>query len=208
MPKPTALLVQRSPKQTLHHVWAPKLGRIVMLTGPDALHLWTMLEAHPEVTDYCERPAGAEDAQARPAADFWALRAGSAVWLQLKGSTTEAPVTGPAESGTSVEIISGDELQRHRTWIQNWLSLLPYLTAWSLPERQGLQPQLVAAVGQGATFEELESQFPRDDPVLTRTAIIAALHAGELVSDDLQLHPWGRHTRVRRASREFHHAPQ
>ena len=43
MVEPVALPVQRSPKQTLHHVWAPKLCRIVMLTGQDQLHLWAML---------------------------------------------------------------------------------------------------------------------------------------------------------------------
>ena len=67
---PVTLPVQRSPRQTLHHVWAPKLRRIVMLTGQAQLHLWAMLEAHPGVTQYCERPASPEAAQALPFATF------------------------------------------------------------------------------------------------------------------------------------------
>ena len=49
MYEPTALPLQRLPRQSLHHVWAPKLGRIAMFTSQQQLHLWTMLEAHPAV---------------------------------------------------------------------------------------------------------------------------------------------------------------
>ena len=36
--------------QTLHHVWAPRLRRIVMLTGQAQDHVWAMVAAHPDVT--------------------------------------------------------------------------------------------------------------------------------------------------------------
>ena len=99
MVEPVALPIQRSPRQTLHHVWAPKLRRIVMLTGQAQLHLWAMLEAHPGVTQYCERPASPDAAQAQPIADFWAIRDGSPTWLRL----AQAPVEGAAslDSATS-----------------------------------------------------------------------------------------------------------
>ena len=50
MVEPVALSIQRSPKKTLHHVWVPRLRRIVMLTRQAQDHLWVMLAAHPDVT--------------------------------------------------------------------------------------------------------------------------------------------------------------
>ena len=37
MTEPIALPVQRHPRQTLHHVWAPKLGRALMFTSLGSL---------------------------------------------------------------------------------------------------------------------------------------------------------------------------
>ena len=210
MVEPVALPVQRSPRQTLHHVWAPKLRRIVMLTGQDQLHLWAMLEAHPGVTKYCERPASPDAAQAFPEADFWAIRDGTATWLRL----VEAPVDDAlslarATSDEGVELISPNELNRHRVWIRNWLSLLPYLSTTSPLGLESLQTQVVAAAGrEDATFDEMERQLGPTDPVLTRTAVIAALHAGLLISEDLLHKPWDRSTRVCRALPRDRHAPQ
>jgi len=209
MVEPVTLPVQRSPRQTLHHVWAPKLRRIVMLTGQAQLHLWAMLEAHPGVTQYCERPASPEAAQALPFADFWAIRDGSPIWLRL----AEVPVDGAAsiDCGTShegVELISPEELKRHRVWIRNWLSLLPYLSTTSPIGLEALKGQVVEVAGNKSTFDEIERHFGQTDSVLTRTAVIAALHAGLLVSQDLQHKPWDRSTRVCRTPPRDRHAPQ
>jgi len=209
MVEPVALPIQRSPRQTLHHVWAPKLHRIVMLTGQAQLHLWAMLEAHPGVTQYCERPASLDAAQALPVADFWAIRDGSPTWLRL----AQAPVEGAAslDSATShqgVDLISPSELNSHRVCIRNWLSLLPYLSTTSPIGLEALKGQVVEVAGNEATFDEIERHFGQTDSVLTRTAVIAALHAGLLVSEDLQHKPWDRSTRVCRASPRSQHAPK
>lgn len=210
MVEPVALPVQRSPKQTLHHVWAPKLRRIVMLTGPDQLHLWMMLEAHPGVTKYCERPACPDAARAFPEADFWAIRDGTATWLRLvKAPSDDAVSLARATSHEGVELISPDELKRHRVWIRNWLSLLPYLSTTCPLGLETLEAQVVEAAGrEDATFDEIERQLSPTDPVLTRTAVITALHAGLLISKDLQHKPWDRSTRVYLASPRDRHAPQ
>ncbi len=210
MVEPVALPVQRSPKQTLHHVWAPKLHRIVMLTGQDQLHLWAMLEAHPGVTKYCERPASPDAAQALPIADFWAIRDGTATWLRLEEASADNTASlAPPTSDEGVELIRPDELKRHRIWIRNWLSLLPYLSTTSPLGLETLQTQVVEAAGrEDTTFDEIERQLGPTDPVLTRTAVIAALHEGLLISEDLQHRPWDRSTRVCRAMRQARHAPQ
>lgn len=209
MIEPVGLPLQRSPRQTLHHVWAPKLRRIVMLTGLDQLHLWAMLEAHPGVTKYCERPGPPDAAVAIPVADFWATRDGTPIWLRLVDAPEDTAASpAPSAADTHIELINPNELERHRVWIRNWLSLLPYLSTTSPLGLESLQAQVVEAVGDGAAFDEIERRFPRTDPVLTRTALIAGLHQGLLVSDDLQRRPWDRLTHVRTATRRDRHAPQ
>lgn len=209
MVESVALPIQRGPRQTLHHVWAPKLRRIVMLTGHAQLHLWAMLEAHPGVTQYCERPAPPDAAQDLPVADFWAIRDGSPCWLRLAEASAEGAASlDRATSHEGVDLISPDELKRHRVWIRNWLSLLPYLSTTSPIGLEALKAQVVEVAGNEATFDEIERHFGQTDPVLTRTAVIAALHAGLLVSQDLKHKPWDRATRVCRTPPRDRHAPQ
>ena len=209
MVEPVALPVQRSPRQTLHHVWAPKLRRIVMLTGKAQLDLWAMLEAHPGVTQYCERPVSRDAAQALPIADFWAIRDRNPRWLRLAEATAEGAASlDRATSHEGVDVVSPDELKRHRAWIRNWLSLLPYLSTTSPIGLEALKGEVVEVAGDESTFDEIERHFGQTDSVLTRTAVIAALHAGLLVSHDLQHKPWDRSTRVCRASPRDRHAPK
>jgi hypothetical protein len=42
-----------------------------MMTSRDQLHLWVLLEAHPRVTRYCERPTWPNDVESSSGADFW-----------------------------------------------------------------------------------------------------------------------------------------
>ena len=106
MPEPAVLPLQRLPKQTLHHAWAPKLGRTIVLNSLGQLRLWALLEAHPGVTRYCERPAWPDDEEPSPCPDFWALRDGTPIWLAL------APAAGdeepaPAEA-SRVQLVTAD----------------------------------------------------------------------------------------------------
>ena len=211
MADPVARPVQRSPRQTLHHVWAPKLNRAVMLTGQEQLHLWVMLEAHPGVTRYCERPSLDDTHNPCPVADFWALRDGTPVWLRLEAEASGTAPNAVSAENPIVENVSADELKRHRHWIHNWLSLLPYLSSASPLSLRPLQAQVIELVGREASLDEIERHFANTDAVLVRTAVIAALHEGSLISEDLQNKHWDRSARVYRSYRNtfgHHHAPQ
>ena len=197
MTDPFARPVKRLPKQTLHHVWAPKLNRTVVLAGRDQLHLWVMLEAHPAISRYCERPTWPDENEASPEPDFWVLRDGSAIWLAL-GDTPQCDPNAPPLPAAMpcVQWVHPDALNQHRVWIQNWLSLLPYLGATSTPSFDSLVVRVVQAADPSSSFDDMERQFSATDPLLVRTAVIAALHQGLLVSQDLQQEQWGRSTRV------------
>ena len=129
MSQPEPLPVSRLPKQTLHHVWSPKLQRPVVLTSRGQVRLWVMLEANPTVATYCERPGLGSDHHGL-SADFWVLREGRPQWLALGEQSEPLPAEdASASTSTFIQIISTADLDQYRVWIQNWMSLLPYLNA-------------------------------------------------------------------------------
>lgn len=208
--EPVALPLHRLPKQTLHHVWAPKLGRPVLLTGEGQLLVWTMLEANPTVSRYCERPSWPPEDGCRPASlDFWALRDNKPVWLALQVTPSELIARDERHpSGAVVQSVTTEDVDCHRVWIQNWLSLLPYLSATSSLNLDFLGRQVVEFFTRESSFNDAERHFAHEDGVLVRTAVIAQLHAGRLYSSDLLTRAWDLDTRVARISSEAHHAPQ
>jgi hypothetical protein len=63
-------------------------------------------------------------------ADFRVLREGRPQWLAL-GEQSEPMPAEDASANTSnfIQITSTADLNEYRVWIQNWMSLLPYLNA-------------------------------------------------------------------------------
>ena len=207
--EPIALPLHRLPKQTLHHVWAPKLKRPVLLTSQGQLRLWAMLEANPSVNRYCERPSWPAECGPRPALDFWVLREHPPVWLASEELASTLPIQDPCQQqGIVVQSVTANDLDSHRVWIQNWLSLLPYLSATSSLNLDHLGKQVVEFFTRESSFDDAERHFARDDGVLVRTAVIAQLHAGRLFSGDLLTRPWDLDTRVVRISSEVRRASQ
>jgi hypothetical protein len=162
-----------------------------------------MLEAHPAVTSYCERPALSAEAVTEPLADFWVMRDGREQWLSIDDNARELAdahdqrtASQTSQSASDVEIISRQEIECHRVWIQNWLSLLPYLATGAHLIELTLLANVVEFFDHAATMDEAEQHFSRIDPVLVRTAIITGLHGGQLVSADLITLTLSRHIRV------------
>jgi hypothetical protein len=207
MREPVPLPVQRLPKQTLRHAWAPKLRRPVMFVSATQVRLWIMLEANPGVTNYCERPALSVEPLTEPIADFWVMRDGAEQWLivddNVDGVRAPDPRIGSQtiQAAARVETISSKDIERHCRWIQNWMSLLPYLATGSRLIDPALLANIIQFFDRPATIDEAEQHFSRIDPVLARTAIIAGLHGGQLISPDLTTLAFSRHIRVSRYRR-------
>ena len=207
--EPVALPLHRLPKQTLHHVWAPKLGRPVLLTSQGQLHLWAMLEANPAVTRYCERPSWPAECGPQPSLDFWALRDGQPVWLTSENMSSGGILQEARPSEVIVvQTITAKELKSHRMWIENWLSFLPYLSTTSSLNLDHLRTPVGEFFTREASLGDAEQHFAHIDSVLVRTTVIAELHAGRLNSRDLLTRPWDIDTGVVRISQQALHAPQ
>jgi hypothetical protein len=212
--EPAPLPIKRLPKQTLHHVWAPKIGRIVLLAGNDQLRLWTMLEAHPGVSKYCERPAWPDDETGGGVVDFWAQKDGHQLRLVLSDSMSDSisePSTGdqtrtmPSEA-RGIDTVSSIALDEHRIWIQNWLSLLPYIGPASTLGLDSLAAAVVAAVTGEISIGELEDRFAQFGELAVRTSIVLGLHRGHIASEDLLNKTWDASTRLRRVTGRGSHA--
>jgi hypothetical protein len=197
MSDPTPLPMRRLPKQTLHHVWAPKLARPVVLNSLRQLQLWTLLEANPGITRYVERPCEADGDAEGLTADFWALGNGRPTWLRVEGATHEQATAGLPAQRPSLVLVSAEELDRHRVWIQNWQSLLPYLSCSASIDLSGLRAQVVAFFAREASLEDAERHLAATDPVLVRAATIDGLHRGDLYSAELLVSPWTASLRIR-----------
>ena len=210
MHEPAALPLQRLPMQTLHHAWAPKLGRTIVLNSTGQLRLWAMLEAHSGVTRYCERPAWPGDVPAPRPPVFWALRDGAPVWLVLDDEAQRSDEPVPPSDGPALQTVTAYDLDRHDIWIRNWLSLLPYLSTVASLDGAGVGvgETVIDFFRHEASFEDAERHFAHLDSMLVRAAVVAGLHRGVLFSSELLVRPWDGQTRMVRCSPPRLHAPQ
>jgi hypothetical protein len=150
---------------------------------------------------YVERPADSSDFDETLTADFWALYEGRPTWLAIGGAEDNETRGVGAAQHMALLRISPEELDRHRIWIQNWLSLLPYLSCAGALDLEVLSAQVMAFFEQDASLADVERHFSSSDPVLVRTAAIAGLHRGHLFSADLLVSPWTPSMRIRRHRR-------
>jgi hypothetical protein len=147
-PAVAPLAFVRRPHQHRYQAWAPKLSRCIVLASWSAVQLWVMLEAQPRVKSYCVRPAVAViDGQER-LIDFWVQLDNQEQWfvIQAEGEPIlDLEVGGtqaPSVEGGCVQFVSPQSFEEHAVWIENWLSILPYLASTS----RLVEPALVAQV--------------------------------------------------------------
>ena len=88
-----------------------------------------MLEANPTVAMYCGPGLGSDHHGL--SADFWVLREGRPQWLALNERSEPVPAEDASASTSNfIQFISTAGIDQYRGWIQNWMSLLPYLNAF------------------------------------------------------------------------------
>ena len=205
MSQPEPLPVSRLPKQTLHHVWSPKLQLPVVLTSAlrcGSGSCWRLTRLSPRTAS-----ALASGPIITVERRFLGTAKGPAQWLALGEQSEPVPAEdASASTSTFIQIISTADLDQHRVWIQNWMSLLPYLNAGKRLIGAPLASAVIGFFEREASFVELEQHFAQSDPVLIRTAAIAGLHSGYLLSPQLVALPWTLQTRIQRHPDSNHHA--
>jgi hypothetical protein len=199
-------------------VWGPRVGRDeYRCTIAMRCAYGRSLESDPRVTGYCERPAYWERDEGRLLADFWVARASREEILVLeRGTEGSAEVTkAKARRGgmlsprvmprrvmpRRVMRVPVGLLDANAQWIENWLRILPYLSANARWVDERLTADVKKAMGSAATLGVIERQLNPLDIVLIRTAVFRLLHQGAVTSDGLRRSSLGPRTAFASARR-------
>lgn len=189
---------QKGPRG-LSFFFAPKIGRRVTLFTPSQVRFWTLLESTPRVNNYCERPAYWEEVEGRRLTDFW-VKAGQRETCWILSDDVRPGRVGTLSSrlDIGVHIVAAPSLASRSVWIENWMRILPYLTANARLVNDRFLRDIERASVASPTLAQLERDFQPNDIVLVRTAVFMLLHRGSIKADALRLLPLGPGTVFRR----------
>lgn len=155
-----------------------------------------MLEAHPGVTQYCERPATTLINGRERLVDFWLMKNGRERWFVISADgedplDIEFSGAKPKNiNSRNIEVLSPQSFVEHEVWIDNWLSILPYLASNASLVDSELIAQVMAQCHEPTTLLAIEANYPHHDPMLVRSAVFMAVHGGELLGVDLAGRRW------------------
>ncbi len=195
-------------------VFSPKLGRRLSLTSYAAWQLWLALEANPEASMFCERPAFIEGTPRRTI-DFWVRfnrQGGDEFWL-LDDAEESADDIAPTKAtegrssaalpeevrGTALRLIPRRSLRTWSTPVANWAQLIPYLVTWRRFADPLLAQSIVVYLDQPRTLDDVLERFTdQHDRAMTEAALYSLVANGRVVSPDLATSPLSGTTGFRR----------
>lgn len=181
--------VNRPPYLHRYDLFSPKLSRRLTLFSWNAVLLWTMIESHPAIKTFCERPGLVHVHGDWRLADFWVQRDGRSEFLLLEHSPLQnlVGVSPRLESdlGLRARTVLNAELEVHAMWIKNWQQILPYLVSnRNFIEPRQLDRILLFCQAPQMLVDIERSELP-GDPVITRTAVFELVRQGKLSAEDL-----------------------
>jgi len=179
--------------------WAPKVGRRLTLYTPLQVRFWTLLEGTPRVAAYCERPAYWERDGGKMLADFW-VKAGRREACCIVTSDSRPSYAGPLNPSDDIEVrhIDAKCLASRSIWIENWMRILPYLSANGRFVGDRLLKDIEQAARLAPTLGDIERDFQPHDIVLVRTAALMLLHQGRVKAPALRERPLDSRTVFRK----------
>lgn len=179
--------------------WAPKIGRRLTLFSPLQVRFWTLLEGTPRVAAYCERPAYWQRDGEKRLTDFW-VKAGRREVCWIVAGDSQPGYAGPLNPIDDIEVrhINARILTSRSVWIENWIRILPYLSANTRFVSDRLLRDIEQATLQGPMLGDIERDFQPHDIVLVRTAALMLLHQGRVKAPALRERPLDARTVFRR----------
>lgn len=185
--------VNRPPYLHRYDLFSPKLSRRLTLFSWNAVLLWTMIESHPAIKKFCERPGLVHVHGDWRLADFWVQRDGRSEFLLLEHSPLQNLVgVAPrleSDLGLRARTVLDAELEAHARWIKNWQQILPYLVS----NRSFVEPRQLDRILSLCQVPQMLLDIERaelpGDPVITRTAVFELVRQGKLLAEDLHCDP-------------------
>jgi hypothetical protein len=98
---------------------------------------------------------------------------------------------GPLNPTDDIEVryIDARSLASRSVWIENWMRILPYLSANVRFVSDRLLRDMEQASSSGPTLGDIERDFQPHDIVLVRTAVFMLLHQGRVKAPALREQP-------------------
>src|SRR5450631_4270153 len=109
-------------------VFSPKLDRTVRAFDYVGLEQWARLEADPTVSSFCEHPARFDANDNSRLIDFWVQR-GDREEMLIVERASDLDVIPETVAGVALRAVPAAELVAARTWIANWLRMIPTINA-------------------------------------------------------------------------------
>lgn len=185
-------------KSHRYDVYGLKLNRLLTIFGRMQLDAWLLLEANPNILQYCERPLYIPDHKPKRIVDFWAsYRDHDEIWLVesedtlITHSEGAAVAVQPWAEQHKCKIRQVVIRASDRTYLNNWGTIVRDLSA----NRRYLDPHLIAAVREcldrPRPLSGLCALLHNHDPILVRSAAYSLMHAGDIRCSELALEPLG-----------------
>ena len=180
--------IVRTRGSRLLEAYSPKLARRVQQTDRASFLQWVRLEADPEVTSFCERPArlGAKPT-GRPI-DFWIERGQVQEFVVLSDGSPGGELAAEHE-GTPLRVVTPAELAAHGVWIGNWQRMLPVVTTTRSLVTAAMKRAVLAFIDAPMPLSRIEREHATGDPMLVRGAVFELLRTGALAAPSLHTQP-------------------
>ncbi len=193
-----AVTSSRPYKSHRYDVFGIKVNRMLTIFGQDQLEAWLLLEADPNVTQYCERPLYVPDHKPKRVVDFWAgFRDYDELWLV---GHKEAADDASDEAVSALRTWAGKHAYKvrqvapgnaNRIFLNNWGMIVRDLSA----NRRYLGKPLENAVRDclecPRPLSAICSLLRDHDPVLVRSTTYSLLHMGVIRCPDMASEPLG-----------------
>lgn len=183
-------------KSHRYDVFGVKIERGLFLYGDLTLSGFIALESDPDVLAYCERPIVIDEMKPKRVVDFWVqradeeelwflLRPSELKWTQREFAPTRAFHAWAESRNLSIQLKTPERLGAGNLHLRNWAEIIRYLTANLRYIDAALFRRVSEYCREASSIGEIQAAFPKDDPILVRTAILRLLHKGTLIGTDL-----------------------
>ncbi len=190
---PTPLAIARPRGARMIEARSPKLGRLVQHYDHTSFRQWLRLEADPDVSTFCERPARIGPDPTSRLISYWVRHQQTQEFVMLL--TGDAPADLPNQhDGEPLRVVTPPELAAASIWIDNWQRMLPVINCCSGLMSPALKKSVLTLANVPITLLSMEGALAKSQPMLLRAAAFELLRTGVLVAPSLHTQRLSLHT--------------
>jgi hypothetical protein len=146
-----------------------------------------LIEANPDIEQFCERPGHVQVDGQRVLADFWIHRGKKREYFVLQDMPKLSLLDDPGGllDPLPIQHITPAWLLEHAQLIANWTRILPVVTTYAPMLSGEFVNQVRARLRGPERLVDIERRLLPEDPLRTRAAIFELLRCGHLRADEL-----------------------